>query len=122
MRSASTVEELRAKLAKALEQSKPDFGRILELSNQLAALDPQNVRFTADAGLISRLGLQLVARQETAVSELVKNAYDADATEVKLIFSASDRPGGRLLVDDNGNGMDREQLVNGFMRLASSDK
>ena len=116
------LEQLRAELTTALERQQPDFGRILTLSSQLAALDPKNVRFTADAGLISRLGLQLVARQETAVSELVKNAYDADANEVRLIFSRSDKPGGRLLVEDDGNGMTRDQLMNGFMRLASPDK
>src|SRR5438067_855453 len=103
MRSNNRLEVLRTRLTKALAPQTPDFDEILEVSSELAALDPDNVRFTADAGLISRLGLQLVARQETAVSELVKNAYDADATKVKLVFSGSDRPGGRLLVEDNGN-------------------
>jgi signal transduction histidine kinase len=119
---SSAFEELRTKLSKALEQSKPDFGRILELSNQLAALDPVNVRFTADASLISRLGEQLVARQETAVSELVKNAYDADATYARLIFGGTDRVGGRLLMRDDGVGMSREELIDGFMRLAARIK
>jgi len=41
-----------------------------------------NVGFTVDAGLIQRLGYELVGRAETAVSELIKNSYDADATVV----------------------------------------
>src|SRR5439155_27192782 len=119
---AETIEQLQTKLAKAVAERQPDFRRILELSSQLAAFDPVNVRFTADASLISRLGEQLVARQETAVSELVKNAYDADATYARLIFSGADRVGGRLHIRDDGVGMDRDELVDGFMRLGSRIK
>ena len=45
-----------------------------------------NVGFTVDAGLIQRLGYELVGRAETAVSELIKNSYDADATVVDVDF------------------------------------
>lgn len=78
--------------------------------------------FSVDASHISRLGLELVAKQETAVAELVKNGYDADATLVDLIFSLEE--GGRtsLEVFDNGSGMDIEQLEAGFMRLSTPNK
>lgn len=109
-------------MTKLLAAKQPDFGRILELSQRLAEHDEEFVRFSADSGLISRLGEQLVARQETAVSELVKNAYDADATFVKLIFTNAERPGGRLFVRDDGIGMTREEITTGFMRLASPVK
>lgn len=39
----------------------------------------ENIGFTVDAALIMRLGYELVGKAETAVSELIKNAYDADA-------------------------------------------
>lgn len=80
------------------------------------------VSFSVDAGIINRLGKELVGRAETAVSELVKNAYDADATSVELLFIDTGSVGGTLEIYDNGNGMTREQLINGFMRLSSSDK
>jgi signal transduction histidine kinase len=113
---------LRDKIKALLDQKTPDYGEILELSSKYAACDPDNIRFTADAALIDRLGLQLVARQETAVSELVKNAYDADATHVKLVFSSRTTAGGRLIISDNGSGMTRQQLADGFMRLAAGGK
>lgn len=91
-------------LTKLLEKESPDFGRVLELAQKLSEFDPDFVRFSADSGLISRLGEQLVARQETAVSELVKNAYDADATSVRLVFPKANRKGGRLHVRDDGSG------------------
>ena len=80
------------------------------------------INFSVDAGIINRLGKELVGRAETAVSELVKNSYDADANNVTLNFANSDYVGGTLLIEDDGNGMDLNQLINGFMRLSSSDK
>lgn len=80
------------------------------------------VGFTIDAGLIQRLGYELVGRAETAVSELIKNAYDADATIVDVDFIDSFQKGGTLIISDNGVGMTKKQLVNGFMRISSTDK
>lgn len=81
-----------------------------------------NIGFTVDAGLIQRLGQELVGRAETAVSELVKNAYDADATAVDVEFVDSHEVGGTLIISDNGVGMTLQQLQDGFMRISSSDK
>lgn len=52
-------------------------------------MDQKRVGFTIDAGLIQRLGYELVGRAETAVSELIKNAYDADARNVNVYFRFS---------------------------------
>lgn len=115
-------EKIREELQNILKNEPNNYSKILELSNQLSKFDENNVRFSVDAGIINRLGMELVARHETAVSELVKNAYDADATKVKILFKDSSNSGGTLEIQDNGSGMTREQLVNGFMRLSSSEK
>ena len=117
-----TEQEIKEELSKLLQSEKPDYSAILSLSNELAQLDSEHVRFSVDAGLINRLGTELVSRQETAVSELVKNAYDADAKTVSLTFVNSESVGGNLVISDDGNGMTREQLIDGFMRISSSDK
>lgn len=88
----------------------------------MAQLDNEQVRFSVDAGIINRLGKELVGRHETAVSELVKNAYDADATKVSLTFENAWYEGGILTITDDGVGMDRGRLIGGFMRLSSADK
>lgn len=80
------------------------------------------VGFSVDAGLIQRLGYELVGKAETAVSELIKNSYDADATTVEVCFIDTEEEGGTLIIEDNGSGMTRTQLLNGFMRISSSDK
>lgn len=82
----------------------------------------KEVGFTVDAGLIQRLGYELVGRAETAVSELIKNAYDADSTIVDVNFIDSNFKGGTLIISDNGVGMTEDQLINGFMRISSADK
>ncbi|MFV8355832.1 ATP-binding protein [Flavobacterium sp. XS1P32] len=115
-------KNIRDELSKVLVDDPTNYGKILELSAKLSSFDDDNIRFSVDAGVIDRLGSELVARQETAVSELVKNAYDADATKVNIKFENSDEVGGTLYIEDNGTGMNREQLINGFMRISSSSK
>lgn len=80
------------------------------------------MRFSTDAAIISRLGRELVSKQETALAELVKNAYDADATKLTLTFRNTSDEGGVLEIADNGHGMTREEIVNGFMRLSTDEK
>lgn len=115
-------EELREELAALLQKDDIDYGEVVKLSKKLAKQDPANVRFSTDAAIIDKLGRELVSRQETAVAELIKNGYDADATQVELIFKNVEEPGGTLVVEDDGHGMTRQQLIDGFMRLSSRDK
>lgn len=77
----------------------------------------EELRFTTDAGLINRLGRELVGRQETALIELVKNSYDADAQNVTVTLERH-----ALVIEDDGSGMTREELIAGFLRLASTLK
>ena len=113
---------IRKELEKTLEHRPNDYRAILELSSKLAAYDKEFVRFSVDAGVIDKLGRELVGKKETAVSELVKNAYDADAISVDLTFEDSDEEKGTLIIADNGVGMSREELIKGFMKISSTDK
>ncbi|WP_430809487.1 MULTISPECIES: sensor histidine kinase [unclassified Carboxylicivirga] len=116
------IEQLKRKLSEELVKDNSDNSLIISLSNEIASLDEKLVRFSVDAGIINRLGKELVGRHETAVAELVKNAYDADATTVDLYFENTEKKGGRLTIIDNGHGMTRDQLIFGFMKISSSDK
>ncbi|EMA70338.1 ATP-binding protein [Halorubrum distributum] len=86
---------------------------------------PENVSFTIDSRLLEELGENLVTRNHVAVGELVKNAYDADATEVHLEFvnaSVDDTSESEIQIIDNGVGMSLEDVRNDFMRIATTDK
>jgi len=116
------ISELKKQLSDELLKVNSDNNLIISLTNEIANLDDKLIRFSVDAGIINRLGKELVGRHETAVAELVKNAYDADATEVKLFFENTDRTGGKLTIIDDGIGMTRSHLITGFMKISSSDK
>ncbi|MDP9120082.1 MAG: ATP-binding protein [Acidobacteriota bacterium] len=80
-------------------------------------------RFTVDTHLFRELGELLVGRDSTALVELVKNAYDADATRVTIHAEGLDDPtSGFIQVRDNGLGMTGKQFEEGFLRIASRIK
>jgi signal transduction histidine kinase len=83
-----------------------------------------DLRFTIDARHVRQLGRELVADRVTAVSELIKNAYDADATEVRVCFSASARAGprGALTISDNGTGMTLADVTQRWMVISTDFK
>lgn len=80
-------------------------------------------KFTVDTHLFRELGELLVGRDSTALIELIKNAYDADATEVVVLGEdLGDPEQGRIVITDNGSGMTPEQFRLGFLRVASRMK
>ncbi len=85
----------------------------------------KNIRefvFTVDNSIIEELGERLMAKPSIALAELVKNSYDADATEVKVTFYKVSTKGGQISIEDNGEGMDEETLVNSWMRIGTTIK
>lgn len=65
----------------------------------------------------------LVGRDSTALIELVKNAYDADANTVTVHGEhLGDAKRGFIWVKDDGNGMTQETFEKGFLRIASRFK
>jgi len=77
----------------------------------------------ARARLMLLLGDQLITDEAAAVSELVKNAYDADAAEVEVTLShVSDQTKGFVRIRDNGHGMSREVVLSSWLELATLSK
>ncbi len=87
------------------------------------AAKPHQARFSVDTHLFRELGELLVGRESTALIELVKNAYDADATEVTVYGEhLGDQRRGVIRIVDNGNGMDPGTFQRGFLRVAARIK
>ena len=116
------ASEIRGETDQELAKSTPDFARIAELSDALADSQQDRLRFTVEASHINRLGLELVAKRETALSELIKNAYDADATEVTVELIDFEQEGGTLTLRDNGCGMSRQVIRDAWMTLSTASK
>ncbi|MEM6777727.1 MAG: sensor histidine kinase [Planctomycetota bacterium] len=73
--------------------------------------------FQTQGRLLQELGERLVARADVALTELIKNAYDADATECEVEFGD-----GQLIVRDDGHGMTEEEFLSKWMQIATPDK
>lgn len=112
----------RSIIEQELKKQEPDWRLIEKLSRDEVDSDPSNVRFSVDAAHIQRLGLELVAKQETALVELIKNSYDAEASKVIVSFSNFDAPGGTLVIEDNGAGMTLEIVRDAWMRISTINK
>lgn len=110
------------KIKKELEKEQPDWALIEKLSSTVIDAKEDTLRFRVDAGHINKLGLELVGKQETALIELIKNAYDADATEVTVNFFNAEEEGGKLVIQDNGSGMNLETIKNAWMNISTDFK
>jgi len=82
----------------------------------------KTLQFSVDSALLRELGEKLVETVHLALSELVKNAYDADATEVEVIFETSESGIERIKIIDNGTGMNFDSVQNYWMRIATTNK
>ena len=80
------------------------------------------LQFSVDSSLLIQLGQQLVAKPSVALAELVKNAYDADATQVTLRMQNVHEAGGTISIEDDGHGMTFEEIQNYWMRIATTTK
>lgn len=70
-----------------------------------------------------QLGDELIRNESIALLELVKNAYDADATEVIVTMNKVDQPkNGTITIQDNGTGMDIETIRNVWMEPGSDSR
>jgi hypothetical protein len=73
--------------------------------------------FTVDAALLKELGERLVGKPHIALAELVKNAYDADATKVRITFEHD-----AIEIADNGDGMSKAEFKKFWMRVGTTHK
>lgn len=81
-----------------------------------------SVSFKANAHLLKLLGDELIGDDRLAIFELVKNAYDADATHVDVILELElENP--RIIVRDySGHGMDKNILTTKWMEIGTDSK
>jgi len=82
-----------------------------------------NEHFKISAYLKNIIGKELITDEFVAVFELVKNSFDANATEVKIIFeNQNDSEPAKLIISDNGKGMNYEELKDKWLFVAYSAK
>lgn len=80
------------------------------------------LHFRVSSGLKDLIGKDLITDDYIAIFELVKNSYDAHATEVNIIFENILTDNGRVLIIDNGKGMDKKDIEDKWLFVAYSAK
>jgi signal transduction histidine kinase len=78
--------------------------------------------FKISSGLKNLIGSELITDNFVAVFELVKNSFDAKASEVKIIFENIYSENAKIIIQDNGKGMDYDDLINKWLFVAYSAK
>lgn len=83
----------------------------------------EQMQFKISSFLKDLIGRELITDEFVAVFELVKNSFDAHAKKVKVIFENQyDPTNARIIIWDNGRGMDKSDLQNKWLFVAHSDK
>lgn len=82
------------------------------------------LKFNFDVSAYRLLGRELITDRVTALFEIVKNSYDANADEVSISFlSFGEGSGnGKIVISDNGIGMNLVDLRNKWMVIGTSSK
>ncbi len=83
----------------------------------------KQISFKSRARLMPQIGDQLIKNESIALLELVKNAYDADAPDVWVEMWDIDKSDkGKIIVKDNGDGMDLSIVENSWMEIGTDNK
>lgn len=103
------------------------------------------MKFSFNSRIIRHLGYELITSDEVAITELIKNSYDARATGISIQFLSSfarlDRskikqvipnrlpeifaklsPNGMILIEDDGKGMSQDDLRTAFFEIGTPNK
>lgn len=85
----------------------------------------QNLRWRFDVNTFRLLGRELITDRVTAIFELVKNCYDANATKVTVELidaSFSKKENRKIVISDNGIGMSFADIRDKWMVVGTNSK
>lgn len=77
--------------------------------------DKRKLEMTISLNALEHLGMNLYSNVPSVLSEIVANAWDADAKEVAIDL---DKNAGRITIDDDdGIGMSRDEVIDRFLNV-----
>lgn len=101
----------------------------------------KSLQLDIDSHVVIQLGAELISDSEQALLELVKNAYDGDATRCTIVIDPDWTPNegdpwrkhltarsksvhrfGRIVVEDNGVGLSEHAVAKGWLLISASLK
>lgn len=69
---------------------------------------------TVDMSVLESLGINLYSNAAAVLSELVANAWDADANEIRIAWKMEE---GKIVVSDDGTGMSQSDINERFLKV-----
>ena len=69
--------------------------------------EDKKLKMTVSLSVIEALGERLYSSVPPVLSEIIANAWDADATQVKITHNQEEK---EITIEDDGHGMTREDV------------
>ena len=82
----------------------------------------EELQFRVSSGLKNIIGKDLITDDFIAIFELVKNSFDAHSTVVEIEFENILSREGKIIISDNGKGMNYNDLLSKWLFVAYSAK
>lgn len=80
-------------------------------------------QFRTRARLLEQLGEQLIRNESIALLELIKNAYDADASYCQItMMEPWETDSGKIIIEDDGEGMNAKILKKAWFEIGTDYK
>ena len=77
-------------------------------------MQTKKLKMSFDPNVVKHLGLSMYSTLPASLSELIANAWDADATEVEIIHDEKNKT---ITVVDNGCGMSFNEIQENYLRI-----
>jgi signal transduction histidine kinase len=110
------------------ETGRTNYNRLIPIiwknktSKSEKSITAAGFQFRVSSALKDIIGQDLITDDYIAIFELVKNSYDAYASRVDIYFENIYSNEGRIIIKDNGKGMDADDLKNKWLFVAYSAK
>lgn len=75
------------------------------------------LKFHIELNVLNHLGIGLYSSTPAVVTEIIANAWDADATKVSIVLEPDED---RIQVEDDGHGMTRDDVAGKFLKVGYS--
>jgi len=85
--------------------------------NKPTLLESDSIPFETQGRLLQELGERLVSNSEVALTELIKNSYDADAVTCEVSRNLES-----IVITDTGHGISKADFIGRWMRIATGGK
>lgn len=98
----------------------PSLSKFSNLSIPVKSMT-KRIPFRVQSHVLKLLGDELIGHDRLAVFELVKNGYDADATEIEVVLDL-ESASPTISVRDNGSGMSIDTIEHGWLEIGTDFK